>query len=124
RPLAKQQGTEVSVVFYDDPSDLESMLKLDRDADLRRVGLALVDQTQLRRLAERRRLRPFGEFVDPAQAEADLRPALPLARDAARVGDDLLGLPHTVEVPIMVYRRSMVEQAVRDWSRTRPQSET
>jgi hypothetical protein len=116
RKRAQGLGFEARTVFYDDASDLESMLKLDRDADLRRVGLALVDAGEMRRLAEKNRLRPIGDLAESGDVETELREHLPLARDGARVtslGDDVYGLPRSVDTPLMVYRRSKVQEAVQ-----------
>jgi len=113
RPVARAAGVPTQVVFYDDPSDLHSMLKLDRDANINRIGLILVDEAELHELDGR--IKPLTELAPPDQVEAELRQHLPIARDGARVGKDVAGMPRSVEAPVMVYRRSKVQDAVQGW---------
>ncbi len=117
-PFEKKYGAEVTVTSFDKFWDLEVILKLERESRQRLTGLVKTPLEMTRSLQEF--MTPFDDHMSAPELEKLKSQYDARAIALGTIDGKLYYLPRKLETRIMVFLKSKVRDAVKEWKKFEP----
>ncbi len=117
----EEHGVELNIVSYDKISAVESILLLEKNAGIKRIGLVKTQKRMVVPLASSGLIMPLSEIVSKEQLEQDLSEYLGIALEIGKytAPGETEGsyhyLPRKLETNTLLFLRSKVREAVGNW---------
>ncbi len=116
----REYNVKITVATYDQLSDVERSLQLDRDSGQHSIGLVKTQKAMLSSLIRKNYVMPLEEAVrDDIQLEQDLQEYIDLAIEIGTIDGKHYYIPRKLESNVMLFLKSKVEDAVANWSKYR-----
>lgn len=111
----KALGVKINVATFDKISDIETMVKLERESGKKSIALVKTEQSEIVPMVKLGNIIPLADIIPPDRMEADLSVYTEKALAGGTVDGKPYYIPRKMETNVFLYLRSQVEDAVDNW---------
>jgi len=121
--FAEEHNVALNIISYDKISDVESTLRLEKGAGVKRIGLVKTHKSMVVPLAASGLVLPLSDIVPEQQLEQDLSEYLGRALEIGKytapgeTEGNYYYLPRKLETNTLLFLKSKVREAVANWRR-------
>ena len=117
KPFEKEHGVKINVVSFDAYSDIDSMIKLEMSTGKKTIGLFETPSSEASILLGKKMVYPLEEVVNKDQLQKDLSEYVESSLKVGSVDGKNYFIPRKMELNTMVYLKSKVSDAIKNWSK-------
>jgi ABC-type glycerol-3-phosphate transport system substrate-binding protein len=115
----KSLGVKINVATFNKVSDIETMVKIERDSGKKSIALVKTEQSEIVPMVKLGNIKPLSEIVPAEQLDNDLKDYTAVALAGGTVDGKLYYIPRKMETNVFLYLKSKVEDALDDWEEQR-----
>ncbi len=111
----KALGVKINVATFNKLSDIETMVKLERESGKKSIALVKTEQSEVVPMVKLGNVLALDEIVPADQVAQDAKDYTPKALAGGTVDGRLYYIPRKMETNVFLYLESKVEEAVDNW---------